>query len=277
MPKKTRKRAFLKRGGASVESIPNPFQDLWARQDYGDRLETIEAQLSCLKGKLEYTIDKINPKEIEVKVMCPAGYPKTPLYPDGEGVLADFRASIKKGTVQLHAFYVYPNPSVKKIALRQETNFVKGLGKKMLAFGMKEWLKAGLSSEVDETTEIELDASGGDCSDVEELKRIFMALLAEYEDLEELEERLDEFLSVFGAEVSIQKKTGAPPRLEQKVRYLCTLKNQMKLVEYYKTFGLTVVDDEENELSLYNVPMVGNFYDFLDRCGVKPVKEDIVT
>ena len=47
----------------------------------------------------------------------------------------------------------------------------------------------------------------------------------------------------------------------------------MKLVEYYKTFGLTVIDDEDNDLSLYNVPMVGNFYEFLDKCGVKPIVE----
>lgn len=267
MPQQTRKQA-LKRGGASVESIENPFKELWSRHE-GEHLQALEARLTDLKGSLEYTVDKINPKEIEVKVMCPEGYPNTPLYPNGEGMLAEFRASMKKGVVQLHAFYVYPSPIINKIALRQETSFVKGLGKEMLAFGMKEWLKTGLSSEIDDTTRIELDASGGQCSDVEDLKKMYVTLMAEFKDPATMERHIDVFLAGFTDEMPIKSKKGAPPRLQQRVECLCTLKNQMKLVEYYKTFGLTVLDDEENEPSIYNVPMVGNFYEFLDKCGVK--------
>ena len=113
-------------------------------------------------------------------------------------------------------------------------------------------------------------AIGGDCSDVEELKKMFVALLADFKDSTTLEKHLDDFLAVFGDEVVIRKKKGVPPPLHQKVEYLCMVKNQLKLVDYYKTFGLTVVDDDENVPSLYIVPMVGNFYEFLDRCGVIP-------
>ena len=39
MPKQLRKRTVKLRGGASIESIPNPFRETWSRQDdlHGDR------------------------------------------------------------------------------------------------------------------------------------------------------------------------------------------------------------------------------------------------
>jgi hypothetical protein len=88
--------------------------------------------------------------------------------------------------------------------------------------------------------------------------------LAEYKDLKELNHDLGDFLGNF---TTIEM----PDTLEEKIKLLSQYVNQLKLVNYYKRYGLAIDEDvdDENHPDMYGIPMTGRLHKLLHYCSEK--------
>ena len=174
-----------------------------------------------------------------------------------ETIIARLVAVFKYNTFSITGFYVFPSLNYSTKALKEENDFFKGIGKKLLSYGLNEWVKLN-GSIINETTKISLEASGGKCDKCNELNSTLLLCM---NHIPELELQLNAFLSQFEDIVEdhfIERST-----VEEKINVVCEFHNNMKLVNYYKKMGLRVSDEPAQ---LYFVSMEGNFNEVLRNC-----------
>ena len=254
---------------ASVKTIENPFFGIFnrKREIYDETIDHIKLELQSLT--LNYNIIENTPTSLHITISC-HNYPKTPLLQDKkfrimqmtekgseETVIARLVAVFKNNIFSITGFYVFPSLNYSTKALKEENDFFKGIGKKLLKYGLNEWVRSN-SQAINETTKITLEASGGSCDKCNELNDTMLLL---FNHIPELELQLNTFLSQF--EDIMEDKLIESMNLEEKMNAVCAFHNNMKLVNYYEKLGLTVIEEKPQ---LYFVSMEGNFNKFLINC-----------
>ena len=176
--------------------------------------------------------------------------------PDGGEPLTDMLLTLPSGKDRtggfLHAFYV--NPRKDKTSDQAQA---KGLGKEMLCAVIMELVSRGelLPSDI-----LELEASGGDCSQEDRDKitksdEEIKAYLAKYEGL--FENMIEYNREVEGRDELTR---------EDLVETYCNFLENRKLVNYYKTFGFAEIPGEDRGNV---VGMKGAVSGILSACGSK--------
>ena len=250
-----------------VKTIENPFFDIFnrKREIYDETIKQIKSQLQLLT--LNYNTIENTPTSLHVTISC-RNYPKTPLLQDKkfrvmhmtekgseETVIARLVAVFKNNIFSITGFYVFPSLNYSTKALKEENDFFRGIGKKLLKYGLNEWVRSN-REEINETTKITLEASGGSCDKCNELNDTMLLL----NHIPELELQLNTFLSQF--EDVREDNLIESMNLEEKINAICAFHNNMKLVNYYEKMGLIISE----EPALFFVSMEGNFNEFLINC-----------
>ncbi len=149
----------------------------------------------------------------------------------GEEVLAKAALTYnrKRNDVWLGIYVYANNPLVRNIILRSERDCCKGLGKELVCLGLRTLIDNRIIKNSKET-KFKLEAGGGECNDNKEIKMT--------------EEDIYNFLQKF-PENAKNKKTKKERKNE-----VCAIIANLKLVEYYKTWGLRITNKEDGRAIL---------------------------
>lgn len=200
---------------------------------------------------LVYVLDvqQQQPGRLELMVPAPEGY-GSPLVSAretavlGKGVLARVSITVfppkksvpkndpwarARGTDMLifvHGFYI-KTALFPKLASSAETRVFRGLGREMMLFALTAAAQHLVSPRLLPTTEVRLEASGGECKDVPNISaaeawRYLKQFPYTYQELKEEEDELT---------------------LEDLREAVCSIRENQRLVKYYnQTLGLRVID-----------------------------------
>ncbi len=200
--------------------------------------------------ELEFTyIVKMDGDRLTLQVPFPQNYPDTEFKRKNKSI-AGLSLSVyeKKNIVELCTFYVYTNENDPSIT-STDKRITKGLGKKMLCYALTELCEKG---KINKNYVFSLRAIGGTYT--YECKEFVSKLDDSF---------LDKFLLKYPEDLSNHiRYYGRELTLEEKRELYCKINDNLKLVEYYKKYGLEPVMDGSG----LGITMIGTVEKALEHC-----------
>jgi hypothetical protein len=186
---------------------------------------------------------------LKLTVPFPQNYPDTEFKRKNKNIASlSLSYNKEKNIVELGAFYVYTNqidPSITS----EDKRVTKGLGKKMLCYALRELCEKG---KINKNYVFSLIAIGGKYTD--ECKEFVSKLDDSF---------LDKFLVNYPEDLSNHiRYYGRELTLEEKRELYCKINDNLKLVDYYKRYGLEPVMDGSG----LGVTMIGSVEKALEHC-----------
>lgn len=157
--------------------------------------------------------------------------------------------------ISLDLFFVYSSKSsrMSKYATTEEIELSKGLGKKMLCYGINLLIENNIIDRG--STMIKLNAGGGYCPLDDEINKILS--IFSFKDMD------DWIVKYINSQNTIQILKSSP---EEKAITICNALDNLKLTKYYEEYGLTRDIVKPEELDLSWIPMTGYIYNVLKKC-----------
>lgn len=210
--------------------------------------------------ELSLNFTKISNQKIELNINFPENYPNTPFKLNNK-YIAKLMAIFKDKDMFLREFYVYTHSSLDKygFATKEERLLTKGLGESMLCAAIDEALQ---NDVITKDSKIYLEASGGYCNDV-------IIKDKEYDKWKEkdLDMVMDQFpKSIKEIKEDFRDVYKRDITKKDKINIVCQYLQNLKLVEYYKKYGLKEVNVPIEERDIYFVKMYGTIKDILTKC-----------
>ena len=226
-----------------------------------------------MKYKLSLDI-KFGKHDMYVKLLIPDSYPYTPFRKmlEKNGLeFGEIYMSLTRHRIFLHRFYLFANiQKYQKLLLPEERGSFRGIGKKILCLSLK--LFSEHTREIARETKVELEASGGECDNtiLDKIKK--MSLTEIIDDLKKYPNSFESVLHDLKLhnksrnydEIFINKDYEKlnEDDIETLAENVCSIHKNILLVNYYKTFGLNVIDNSDGTA----VVMEGLVGDVFDSC-----------
>lgn len=220
-------------------------------------------------------------RDFAFQLLFPEEYPDTPfrkaliLDRSANGYLGKLVIFLREGVdgnvgLYVYMFFIYANLlNYREILTPKEKVIFKGIGKKLLLFGIRYIMQHSLG-EITNNTVVALTASGGEC-DRETLSYIsklpigdVLGIIRKYEityndmitDLRSITKK-----SVIGVIKRLERysESLSQEELDLILYTACNLIKNMNLIKYYKSIGF-VSKDEGDGLSMSMTSTVGNIF-----------------
>lgn len=197
--------------------------------------------------------------ELFITVPYPKTYPETQFKKNNKhDCIAELFCTFKKNKKDememiLHMFYVYTSPALYD-ATPEERFLTKGLGHRMLCEAV-DW---GIENKkINDEGTIELDASGGKCND-DMIQHIIDTIK---------EDDMDILLENFPESIRAVQSESENYTIRDKARMVCDYKQNQRLVDHYKKYGLDEIEVPIKERSIWSTQMSGKIKSLRQRCN----------